>query len=228
VTVFKGAWLGDDYEATNTLATLLGNETNFGLALETSDIDGDGRPELSVLNRKTAHIVDTAQISSGAYLEDCSSNLDAEGRFADLGKAGDASGSGAQALWVSAESDEIGLWSGEARWDDLAVRMDVESGYELQGPVSGGQDMDGDGHLDLAFSVKDSAGENGVCLSYGPFKEGVLYPDYCGDEKGISQAGSDVLLTPDLNGDGIPDLATGDPNASGGAGTFYLLYGQSL
>ncbi|MFT5583226.1 MAG: hypothetical protein ACI9VR_000804 [Cognaticolwellia sp.] len=228
VTLFSGVWQEDDYEAEHILANLLSEESNFGLALETSDIDGDGLPELSVLNRKIAHIVNTTQISTGVLLEDCSSNLQSPGRFVDMGQAGDATGSGAQALWVSTASDEIGLWSGERSWSDLAVRLNLTSGYQLQGPVSGGQDMDGDGNLDLAFSVTDTFGESGVCLTYGPLLEGVLTPDYCATEKGSPDAGMDVLLTTDLNGDGVPDLATGDPSADGGNGSYYLLFGQSI
>ena len=228
VTLFSGAWLEDDYEEDHTVARLLGNEGNFGLALLASDIDGDGLPELSVLNQSVAHIVNTTEISEGALLDDCSSNMQADGRFLDMGPAGDASGSGAQALWVSTQSNEVGLWRGESKWNDLPVRLSLASDYELQGPVSGGQDMDGDGNMDLAFSVIDTNGESGVCLSYGPFNQGVLSPDYCGNQKGSSEAGSDVLLTPDLNGDGVPDLATGDPSANGGSGLYYLLYGQSI
>ncbi len=227
LTVFNGVWTDDEYDEQDS-PRLYSNENNFGLALLASDTDGDGLPELSVLNQNVAHIVNTAEISDGALLDDCSSNMQADDRFQDMSPAGDASGSGAQAIWVSTPDNEIGLWRGESNWDDLPVRLSLGKDYELQGPVSGGQDMDGDGNMDLAFSVIDVNEENGVCLSYGPFDQGVLSPDYCGNQKGSSEVGIDVLLTPDLNGDDVPDLATGDPSENSGRGAYYLLYGQGL
>ena len=229
VTLLSGFWpAGSGYELDNTWATLLSSESNIGQSMESVDTKGDGLAELSVLSRRSAYIVDTDQIASGADFEDCSATLDGSTRFADLSQAGDASGTGSQALWVSTEDDEIGLWSGESQWEDLPVRLTLSGEYQLEGPLSGGQDMDGDGNTDLALSVRDSSGENGLCLAYGPFKAGALVPDYCADEKGFSEAGASVLLSPDVDGDGVPDLIAGDPSADGDQGLYYVLLGLSI
>lgn len=229
VTLLSGFWIGGSgYELDNTWATLLSTESNIGHSMESVDTNGDGLSELSVLSRRAGYLVDTTQIASGVDFEDCSATLDGSTRFSDLSQAGDASGSGSQALWVSTEDDEIGLWSGETQWDALPVRLNLSGEYQLEGPLSGGQDMDGDGNTDLAFSVRDSSGESGVCFAYGPFKAGALVPDYCADEKGISDAGASVLLTPDVDGDGVPDLVAGDPSAQNGDGLYYVLLGLSI
>lgn len=229
VQIYSGYWSPSSDHGAQLTASFSSDESDLGERLAHADVNGDGQPELAISSRKTAYLLDYRGSSGTADLDDAADALDIPSRMSAVSAGGDSTGDGLQAIWVSSEDlNSVALWTTESNWSDIPIRLNLDSTHELNGPVSGGQDLDGDGHLDLFLSVTDSLGESGACLSYGPFTGGVLTPDYCADEKGGSDAGDALLLLPDVDGDGAPDLAVSDPSADGQDGIVYLLYGQSL
>ena len=165
---------------------------------------------------------------------------------------GDTNGDGWEELWVGAPGDPsisstkgaAWLFAGPLSTSDTAdalslARLDGEQSKDRAGySVAGAGDLDGDGYDDLAVGAwaNDNAATSGgaVYVAMGPFSGHTSLADGAGIWEGSSNynyLGRSLSGGRDLDGDGLPDLATGTyrPNATGAvqAGAVYLLFGPA-
>ena len=77
--------------------------------------------------------------------------------------------------------------------------------------------------IGVALAQAPCADPRAICLRDLDGTDGVRFD---GTDT-LGQAGESVAFVGDLNGDGIDDLAIGEPNADGGPGAVYVVYGRA-
>ena len=130
--------------------------------------------------------------------------------------SGDLDGDGAVDLVLGSSTEGVGIVP-----DPLSGSLTLVTGApELSGfgrAVAVG-DADGDGSAELYVGVPD--GDGGVVMFPGPISGALAFSDgteHAGDFT-AGQAGTALVLVPDLGGDGAVDLLVGAPEANGAAG----------
>ena len=221
------------------------------------DVDGDGFADLVV----GAPWADEGGESAGAVylalgpLEGAWDTAMADGRWTGsldrhqaggaLSPAGDADGDGLPDLWAGASHADGGAPSGGAAYllTDLAaggtplrlshaVVVGTQATALAASALHGGEDIDGDGVLDLLMgvprdaTVDEAAGAAWVLL--GPLSGMHTVEDGASVLRGVAagdRAGTSVSVAGDVDGDGRVELLVGAPWAEGaeaGAGVAYL------
>ena len=164
--------------------------------------------------------------------------------LAEVTATGDVNGDGYDDLAVGSKSDsEGGTEAGatlivEGPTDDMGTLADATAkwigtvDYENAEKSAGGQDIDGDGTLDLAVGGWYGAEyfTGAAYLLRGPFEEGthsLIDADarFMG-ELVNDEAGRSLAMLRDTNGDGYADLLIGAPGVDDGTGAAYLVLGS--
>ena len=216
------------------------------------DTNGDGRSEVALGSARAAYVVfgkpDGATIDlrapGGAAYPVAHPSHGRDLEFHPVASAGDANGDGRGDLLVSApKRRDDGLWVVFGKPD--AAPVDLGSlgagGYEIDGTGLSGidpyttdaaGDVNGDGRGDVVIGSGEAA-----WVVYGRAAPGVT--DVRSDDEGVLALtlGEDpdtdfpVAGTGDVNGDGLGDVAIGDPGADGScrtdAGALTVVYGRA-
>ena len=207
------------------------------------DLDGDGYGELlvgapsndvPVTDAGAAYLVSP---KLGTILHDFSGTQSGEAHGMSVASAGDLDGDGLDELLVGSpthdgpggeDAGRVVLYRGS---DLTAWRTfrGVGEGERLGAALGAGADLDGDGVGDLVLGAPGWAAPGGGALGRAVAYSGAtgeLLGEYPGTTPG-SLAGSALALLPDLDGDGVGELALGAPLDLGGLGTARILSGAT-
>lgn len=202
-------------------------EKDAGAVFLLTDLPSDGEYLVS----------DVAQVIPG--------DSEGMGLGADICPVGDVNGDGYEDLAVGASEDSEGaeyagavflvegpasalttIVDAAAKWTGTEVR-------QYASKVAGGEDMDGDGHLDLAIGgwYGYTTYPGATYIIRGPFEEGthsLADADATFMGESISdEAGRALAMLSDANGDGYADLLIGAPGVEDGCGAAYLVLGAA-
>ena len=219
----------------------------------------------SVARHGSAHVITAAQLAAGGTIDLGTAQARVRGAPTLSGRvgmgmvsAGDVDGDGLDDVWLSGWNEWpvpwLGLFSGatltaggELTKSDAAHLIECAP-YEAVGADLAVADLDGDGLPELFagapyWSVPtDSYGEYGAVFVYSG-ADVMAGPLSCVDylarlegQQWRGEAGTRVVAGSDLDGDGVPDLATVAPDASapglpsgeGWAGVFYAFSGAAV
>jgi hypothetical protein len=115
---------------------------------------------------------------------------------------------------------------------DAVIENDGTYGYEMAESVSAGGDIDGDGMNDLlvghGYATAGSA-EGAAYLYFGSLSGDLAISDaslvISNDDSSYDEFGGKVMLGPDLNNDGNPDLLISSTSSGAGASGVFAWYG---
>lgn len=222
------------------------------------DTDGDGLQELGLNDYHYAAggvitgavLVVGALPAEGVWLAaDVASVIPGDsadmGLGAGISPMGDVNGDGYEDIAVGASDDSEGApeagavfvlegpLGGVSSIADATAKWMGTVSRQNTAPVAGGQDMDGDGWLDLAVGgwYGESTYPGAVYIIRGPFEAGTysladadatFMGELIGDE-----AGRALVMLPDASGDGRADLLIGAPGVEDGCGAAYLVVGAA-
>jgi hypothetical protein len=207
----------------------------FGAAVVgIGDVDGDGVPDLAVGAPQTlgpggGYLDGRVFVYSGATntLLYALNPLRYRGFFgARLASAGDLDGDGVPDLIVGApatSSDNLyGVGSvlafSGATGERLFAFLGEEGGTYMGSAVAGVGDLDGDGVPEIAMGTPYGSGSGpygGGVVAVRSGSDGALLYEFDGSASG-DYLGRGIAGIGDLDGDGVPDLLLGAPNASPG------------
>ena len=201
----------------------------FGYAVAgLGDVNGDGVPDMVIgVPKKNATEdlpdVGTAYIFSGA---DGSSirSLDPptqvlSGRFGSaVANAGDVNHDGVNDVLVGAPgASKAYVFSGATGGLIFTMTSPAKPNADkipsFGDAVAGGQDVDGDGTPDFVIGAPNQKSLQGAAYVFKG-SDGTLMRSLKGPGQGFAKFGTSVALTPDLTGDGKPDILVGAPDAT--------------
>ncbi|MED5373341.1 MAG: putative metal-binding motif-containing protein [Myxococcota bacterium] len=204
---------GDWSSGAESLVRVTGEaSSDLGRSLLVEDLNADGVDDIVVAAQGQLYLLQDG-LSGGLGIAD-SYALTAKvpNEIRALAPAGDALGDGNQGLWIGT-SQGVWLWDGKVGdVQELGVQL-VTTKITASGQLSGGVDVDSDGHGDLLLAGYDLSYDETVALFHGPFTSGAFEPEALIVHRDVDAFGSQVLLTPDLTGDASGDLlvtANGD------------------
>ena len=201
----------------------------FGYAVAgLGDVNGDGVPDLLIgVPKKDVSDdlpdVGTAYIFSGADGSLIRSldppTQDANGRFGTaVANAGDVDHDGVNDILIGAPgASRAYVFSGAT--GALIFTMispaapNADKLPSFGSAVAGGQDVDGDGTPDFVIGAPNQNGLQGAAYVFKGSK-GTLLRSLRGPRQKFAKFGTSVALTPDVTGDGRPDILVGAPDAT--------------
>ncbi len=222
------------------------------------DVDADGRADLALVSTQNGSGAGRVYLITGVVSGEISAS-DADtllsGPKVDttagsaISEAGDLDEDGYDDLWVGgmdADSGDGAVWlvdralSAPGAWSlgDATLSFTGTEGENLGWGVAGGEDLDGDGALDMAAGAKqtmDSTTAAGAAyVVLGPLTGGTSpIAERAGRYIGVNTsafAGRPLRMAGDLSGTGAPTLMVGASGASVAgvdSGAIYLLFGYA-
>jgi hypothetical protein len=221
VSVYAGGPSGIDASAVVTLAVPSGEAGDFGRSLASAgDVNGDGFADLAVgaPGDAGARVYVYLGSASGAALVPsiviAAPSPDESAFGTVVAGAGDVNGDGFADLAVSGGSDRSYVFFGRAvgtsAEPDVVVRAPADA--TLTGGLSGGTDVNGDGHTDLVASGTTGAGAPCAYVFLGTSAGLPDLPDATLSAPTGPRAV--VASAADVNGDGYADVAVGGDAAA--------------
>jgi len=224
--VFSGA----DHSILFTLLDPNEEEGNrFGYAVAgLGDVNGDGIPDMAVgVPKKNASDdlpdVGAVYIFSGAngtmIRELDPPTQDLSGRFGSaVANAGDVNHDGVNDVLIGAPgASKAYVFNGATGAVIFTIRSPGSRGADrlpsFGAAVAGGQDLDADGTPDFVIGAPNQKNLQGAAYVFKG-SDGSLLFRLRGPRQGFAKFGTSVALTPDVTGDGRPDILVGAPDAT--------------
>jgi hypothetical protein len=224
---------------------------NFGLAVVTTDQNGDGQNDL-VVTAPTAYEAEGAVYTFYGPLSGSLTEADADVRFyaegegllgMDAASVGDTNHDGFDDIAVSAS--QYGLGVVYIPWTDptasavmmvdaeVKIRADVRRGFGYFVHDLG--DLNGDGEIDLGVAEMKYPSSDAT-IFWGPFDTSGIIPSSAADVHLVGDGSSDYVYSVmsnmgDWNSDGAPELLVGSEEHTGTSylsGIVYLIPGMGL
>lgn len=187
-----------------------------------ADFDGDGKPDLAVVNKDNNSITLYRNISSVGNISFDTAMSFATGRNPLWGCAADLDGDGKPDIAVVNSFDRtVSILRNTASPGHVSfdIKKDFITGYYPINISAG--DLDADGKKDLVISVEDSISilKNTCLVGSMSFANQTEYP--------INQSFCQANCIGDLNGDGKPDVALASNNSCGSPANISLFKNSS-
>jgi len=198
----------------------------FGGAAVLGDFDGDGTTDIAIAcgtgGSYGGHVVVLSGVNGHEITRITNPLPPISGRYAEsVGAVGDVNGDGLADLIFGREGGRFDVHLGPIGAFAFAV---FGPAYSYGGKGIG--DITGDGKCDFVIGWRNS----GVASVHSG-ADGALLTSFCMQHSGVNLCGGQMGLTPvamgDINGDGVPDFALGNPDvgflpvASSGYVTMY-------
>ena len=204
-----------------------GNRMGYAVAA-LGDVNGDGVPDLLVGVPKKDVSEDLPDVGTAYIFSGANGGLirsldpptqDASGRFGTaVADASDVNHDGVDDILIGAPgASKAYVFSGAT--GALIFTMispaapNADKLPSFGSAVAGGQDVDGDGTPDFVIGAPNQNGLQGAAYVFKG-SNGTLLRSLRGPRQKFAKFGTSVALTPDVSGDGRPDILVGAPDAT--------------